>query len=350
MASHRPVMFLLALLALPASAPPTLLAVEPLDVPPDVAEVLHSRYPMDLQQLKLIQGQVQRVAKQAMPATVGLLIGPGAGSGVIVSKDGLVLTAAHVIGKADRRARVLLPDGRRLRARTLGADHDIDAGMLQITDPPDDLPFLPVAAQRPEIGEWVVTLGQPGGTVADRSPPLRLGRVLARGDDWMCTDCTLVGGDSGGPLINMRGEVLGVHSSIGAAIVHNFHIPVSEIKQNWDRLLAGEVWGGEPEQVRPMIGIAGQTKDGQCLVTQVFPGLPAFDADMRPGDIILEVDGHEISRFEEVSQRVMEKQPGQKMRIRIERAGASWEVEMTLAGVADSDPGSNSGKSKEGEQ
>ena len=318
-------------------------ATEPLKISEEVQSVLALRYPRNVAHLRLLQKQVQRAAKQAMPATVGVVVGQGAGSGVIVSADGLVLTAGHVIGKADRRATVLLPDGRRLVGKTLGANHGIDAGMLQIENPPADLPFLPIAKNLPRVGEWVVTLGQPGGTLDDRAPPLRLGRVLGGDDDWVCTDCTLVGGDSGGPLINLRGEVLAVHSSIGPKIVHNFHVPVIAIRKNWRRLLAGEVWGDALTEVvssdmRPLIGIAGYTQDEQCLITEVFRGLPAFEAGVRPGDLVLAVDGAPIVSFDEMSLRVMEKRPGQKMKLRLERDGKPLELEVVLAGIRRSEP------------
>ena len=88
-----------------------------------------------------------------------------------------MLTAAHVIGRPGRRAWVELPDGRRLRARTLGADHEADAGMVKIDSPPADLPFAPLDQDAPPaLGEWVVTTGQPGGLVSGRAPPVRLGR------------------------------------------------------------------------------------------------------------------------------------------------------------------------------
>ncbi|MEM8945702.1 MAG: trypsin-like peptidase domain-containing protein [Planctomycetota bacterium] len=330
-------------------------AADPISLPADLEHVIAERYPRSIGQLIAIQQQVQRVAKQAMPATVGLTIGHGMGSGVIVSADGLVLTAAHVIGKAGRRAMVELPDGRRLRGRTLGANHEIDAGMIQLVNPPADLPFLPVAKSRAQVGDWVITLGQPGGTVSDRSPPLRLGRVLGGGEDWICTDCTLVGGDSGGPLINLKGEVLAVHSSIGPEIVHNFHIPVVEIEKNWDRLLAGKVWGNELEEVisttvRPIMGIVGYTSDNRCVITEVYRDLPAYEAGMRAGDVIVQVDGERISSFEQVSTKVRKKKPGQTMQLRVERDGKTFSMEVTLAGLRRPAPPSERDRSDEGEE
>ncbi len=313
-------------------------AADPIVLPAQVEKVVEQRYPRNVEQLRLIQQQVQQVAKLARPATVGVLVGQGAGSGVIVSADGLVLTAGHVIGKANRRATLLLPDGRRLRGRTLGANHEIDAGMVQIENPPADLPFLPIAPMLPKIGEWVVTTGQPGGTLDDRAPPLRLGRVLGVDDDWVCTDCTLVGGDSGGPLVNLRGEVMAVHSSIGPDIVYNFHVPVVEIQKGWQRLLAGEVWGGSDETLvsttmRPIIGVAGREENGQCLISHVFPSLPADEAGMRSGDVVQSVDGDNVTSFDELSAKVLEKQPGQTMRLQIGRSGATIEVDVVIAGI-----------------
>lgn len=349
MTPSRIAMLLIGILGMQASA------AEPINIPTDVQSVLTLRYPRNVDHLRLIQQQVQQVSKQAMPATVGVVVGHGAGSGVIINAEGLVLTAGHVIGKAGRRATLLLPDGRQLIGKTLGVNHEIDAGMVQIENPPADLPFLPVATEMPKVGEWVITTGQPGGIEDDRSPPLRLGRVLGSGEDWICSDCTLVGGDSGGPLINLRGEVLAVHSSIGPEIVHNFHIPVVEIQKGWKRLLAGEVWGDNLEEVvswemRPFMGISGQTKAGQCLIDRVFSGLPADEAGVLTGDIIQRIDGVPISSFEEVSKKVMQSRPGQKLRLTIERDGETRTIEVVLAGLRRAVPRKESDESESSEE
>jgi serine protease Do len=308
-----------------------------LEAPAATAAVLQARAPRNAADLKLIQSQLQRVIQRCMPATVSVEVRGAAGSGVIVDKDGLVLTAAHVVGRAGRRGWVELPDGRRLRATSLGANHDVDAGMMKIDSPPPDLPFVPIS-QRGELapGEWVVTIGQPGGIIEDRAPPVRFGRVLFRGDGILCTDCELVGGDSGGPLFDMRGQVVGIHSSIGPLVTHNFHVPVTSFRKSWDRLLAGEVWGGQHDQHdedRPILGLSGRAENGRCLITQVFPGLPADKAGVKVGDIVTSIDGRQISTFDELARIVFFKKAGDKIELKIDRAGESVTVAAELIGA-----------------
>lgn len=336
-----------ALLAVLLSGSTAAWASEPLDIPPALERVIERRYPRDAADLKAVQSQVRRIAELAVPATVGVEVGRNIGSGVIINPEGLVLTAAHVIERSRRNATIVLPDGRRLPARTLGANHDIDTGMVQIVDPPLDLPYLPAAeSSSPALGDWVVATGQPGGPLLDRTPPVRLGRILFLNEDWVCSDCTLVGGDSGGPLMNIRGEVTGIHTSIGPDIVLNFHTPVSKVREHWQRLLAGEVWGRGVDEsrrrrrARPLLGLAGRTRDNQCVVTQVFPGLPAAAADIQPGDVVLSVDGEAIASIDELISRVAAKRPGQKLKLALQRDEEPFEVEVELARSRGPLPGS----------
>jgi serine protease Do len=298
-----------------------------LDTNPEAAAVLSARAPKDAKELRLIQSQLQRVIKRAMPATVAVEVRGAAGSGVIVDKEGLVLTAAHVVGRAGRRAWVELPDGRRLPGRSLGANHDVDAGMIKLDSPPKDLPFAPVhKGEELDPGAWVVTIGQPGGVIEDRAPPVRFGRVLFRGDGILCTDCKLVGGDSGGPLFDMQGEVVGIHSSIGPMVTHNFHVPISSFQESWDRLTKGEVWGGrydddDDDRDRALLGVRGHTEEGRCVISQVFPGMPGDKAGLKEGDVIASVDNRDIGTFDELSRIISHKKPGDKLRLAVEREG-----------------------------
>jgi serine protease Do len=307
-----------------------------LEPPPEAAAALAARSPEDVDDLRQIEKQLRRVVAQVAPATVSVEVGPAAGSGVIVSREGLVLTAAHVIGRPGREAMVELPDGRRLSAHTLGADHEADAGMLKLDQPPGDLPFAPVTqGGPPALGEWVITTGQPGGLVSGRAPPVRLGRVLYRDRELICTDCKLVGGDSGGPLFNMRGEVIGIHSSIGQSITHNFHVPAAAFRSDWDRLLAGELWGGRFDRRRdgggPVLGVSGSSTGGRCIITAVADGLPAAKAGVKVGDVVAAVDGRAIATFEKLQDIVAFKRPGEWLTLQLVRDDEALELRLQLA-------------------
>src|SRR6202007_2067273 len=100
--------------------------------------------------------------------------GGAQGSGVIVTKEGLILTAGHVSGLAERKCKVILPDGKILSGKTLGANHGIDSGMIQITDP-GDYPFCEMAdSSAARVGAWCMAIGHPGGVQKGRDPVVRL--------------------------------------------------------------------------------------------------------------------------------------------------------------------------------
>jgi serine protease Do len=327
--------FAIVVLALVAAARSWAQIPVSLDPSPETDAVLRARAPVDVDDLRLIQEQLGRVLTKALPATASVEIGRAAGSGVVVSPEGLVLTAAHVISRPGRRAWIELPDGRRLRGTTLGADHDADAGMVKINSPPTDLPFAPVALGAPlEPGEWVVTTGQPGGLVEGRAPPVRLGRVLFRDDELLCTDCKLVGGDSGGPLFNMRGEVVGIHSSIGPMLTHNFHVPITAFTRDWKRLLASELWGGRYDRAdarRAVLGVSGNREAPNCVITAVDEDMPAAKAGVKAGDVVTAIDGREIGTFKELSDIIAFKRPGDRISLRITRRGETLELRVQLS-------------------
>jgi hypothetical protein len=182
------------------------------------------------------------VAK-VQPAVVGVSIGPAQGSGVIV-KGGRVLTAGHVSGQPGRTVTLHLADGRKLKGKTLGRNADIDSGLIEITDK-GDWPGVEMGKSADlKKGQWVVAIGHPGGYRANRTPVVRLGRVLEVNAGAIVTDCPLVGGDSGGPLFDLDGKIIGIHSRIGGPIMANLHVPVGTYVDTWDRLARGETWGG----------------------------------------------------------------------------------------------------------
>ena len=186
------------------------------------------------------------VAEQCRAATVGIVIPGGSmGSGVIISEDGLVLTAAHVLPEAGGDIVIVLADGRQVAGKALGVNRKIDSGMAQITEPNTDaspFAFAPVAeGDTVWEGDWCIAFGHGGGVQTDRPAYMRLGRILQVTSSnkpirWLTTDCTVISGDSGGPLFDLEGNVIGIHSNIGMNVLVNRHVPMSAYHAQWDDL------------------------------------------------------------------------------------------------------------------
>src|SRR5262249_26952523 len=149
--------------------------------------------------------------RRVIPCTVAVPFGEDFfNSGVVISKDGYVLTAGHVIGQAGRKCTVILSGGKALPAETLGANLAADIGLIKITEKYTG-PWLEIGQSADlKQGDWVIATGHAGGYKQGRSPPVRLGRVLEVASSRIRTDCPIIGGDSGGPLIDMSGKVVGV--------------------------------------------------------------------------------------------------------------------------------------------
>ena len=200
------------------------------------------------------------VADQCREATVGIVIPGGSmGSGVIISEDGLILTAAHVLPEAGGDIVIVLSDGRQVAGKALGVNRKIDSGMARITEE-GTYPTAPVAESGTMWeGDWCIAFGHGGGVQTDRPAPMRLGRMLhvtstSEPVRWLTTDCTVISGDSGGPLFDLQGNVIGIHSNIGMSVLVNRHVPISAYHAQWDDLLeAGKEVSILPEPKAPLI-------------------------------------------------------------------------------------------------
>lgn len=319
---------------------------KPVEWDENVEKVLTQRYPKNTADLKVIQKQTQRVIEHVRPAVVSVRVGAAFGSGVIVSPDGLVLTAGHVVGKPGLPVTFIFEDGSTARGKTLGMFREIDSGMMKITDP-GPWPYVKTAEENNlKTGEWVVVMSHPGGFDRERTPPVRLGRVLFANDQVISTDCTLVGGDSGGPLFNMHGDVVGINSRIGRRITDNFHVPIGTYHDTWDRLVAGESWGAplggseEQAEARPLLGAAGDPSEPECKLSQVFPGMPADRAGLKVGDIIRTFNGEEVETFDDLVKKVYSRQPGDTVKLQIARGDETVDVELRLGVAVSPLPGS----------
>jgi serine protease Do len=174
-----------------------------------------------------MERHVKEIVPRLSPAVVAVQIGETTGSGVVVSEDGVVLTAAHVCDEPNRNVHFIFPDGRTAHGKTLGTNHEIDAGMMQITEhgpwPHVEMGDLDQAG----LGDWVLTLGHPGGFDPERSMVLRRRIIRLAPRHSKPTAPQLY--DSGGPPFDMHGRVIGIHSRISDSTAENFHAPVTTI-------------------------------------------------------------------------------------------------------------------------
>ena len=288
--------------------------------------------------LKEIQAQVSDVVSKNSGACVAVTDGVGFGTGVIVSADGLVLTAGHVMVSQDKgQYEVVLSTGRVVKARALGKNLNHDSGMMQIIED-GPFPFVELSkTNKFKQGQWVVSLGHSGGWKLGRKPPVRTGRILARKKHQLVTDAVLIGGDSGGPLFNLEGELIAIHSSIGDTVAENRHVPVATFQRDWNRLKQGSVWGQLPDlndpsekKRRGLIGIKLDLSQSQAVIRAVDQGMPAEEVGLEIGDIVLQFDNTIVQDGRHLIDIIKRKSAGDVCPIVVLRKGKQINYEIIL--------------------
>ena len=265
----------------------------------------------------------------------------GVGSGFILSADGFVMTNAHVVEGADE-VLVTLNDKREFKAKIIGADRRTDVALVKIDA--GNLPFVRLGdVGRLKVGEWVLAIGSP----FNLENTVTAGIVSAKQRDtgeylpFIQTDVAVNPGNSGGPLINMRGEVVGINSQIysrsGGYMGISFAIPIDEARAVADQLrVSGRVIRG-----RIGVQIAAVTKDvaesiglGKpigALVRSVEPGGPAEKAGIEAGDIITKVDGRTVERSTDLPRLIGNTKPGSRVALQVFRRGSTRDLSVTVA-------------------
>lgn len=313
-------------------------ATEALSVEPRLQAIFNGEAPGSVDDLRAMQRHVQSLSEKVLHATVGVQVGSAQGSGVVISADGFVLTAAHVIGKSGRTAQIFLQDGRKVRAQTLGTFRTMDAGLLKIQSLPgngtSEWPHAKIGdSSKVSLGQWCLATGHPGGIQNGRQPAVRLGRILSiNPSSAISSDCTLIGGDSGGPLFDMQGNVIGVHSRIGGPLTANLHIPVNSYQQEWERLARGDNWGHIPGN-RPFIGVQGEANSTVARLIQVFPKSPAEQAGIKVDDIVLSFAGQPVRDFDSLRSYVEDQDPGTTVELEVQRGDRRLTVELVIGRV-----------------
>ncbi|MBI3418025.1 MAG: serine protease [Verrucomicrobia bacterium] len=282
--------------------------------------------PASLDDFKAIEQHIKALLPKISSAVVAVQVGGATGSAVVISEDGLVLTAAHVCEEPNRNVRFIFPDGRTARGKTLGTNHEVDAGMMKITDH-GPWPHVEMGdLSRARLGDWVLTLGHPGGFDPERPVVVRLGRIIRFADDALQTDCTITAGDSGGPLFDMRGGVIGIHSWIADSAAANFHVPITPFRDSWDRLAKAESWGGDQSPPRPWIGARGVDHPAGCQLETVPENGPAFKAGVKIGDIVKRINDHEVHDYASLRRLVAEAKPGDELKLELLRGEGNLSV------------------------
>ena len=422
--------------------------------------------PATVEQLKAMQKHVAEMYEQVEPAVVNIKSGLGQGSGVVVTSDGYILTAAHVIAVPNRKATITFPDGSRAMAQTLGLMRTLDAGLLKIyevlpdedaeveepdenaeedkeekdadqkgskekeesskedaespkekptaeedseegskaesskeetSDEDDDpetsdqqsgdkesesekqsadeekvedeekaedededeekaenknedeeakpakkekedpfkvqedlpsFPYLDIAdSSQLNLGQWVLAVGHPGGLDEDRGIVLRVGRINsieAEADNaYLRTDCTLVGGDSGGPLIGMDGSVIGIHSRIGQRLSQNFHVPSNDFVNNWSDLLVPVVHDRDADL---SVSFRGKTN----VLSEVPKRSLAARSGLKTSDRIIRVGDQEVYDKLQFDDAISKLKPYQVVELEIQRRGKKQVIEVTM--------------------
>jgi serine protease Do len=287
-------------------------------------------YPENKTDLLKIQERLREILPIASKAVVAIESGDGAGSGVIVTEDGIILTAAHVIGRSGKRIKVRLPDGKLVNAITLGGSEISDAGMAKITDEGNwDIAKMAERGSS-QVGDWCFALGHPGGFMKERGIVTRLGRVIDKEDETMRTDSRLLGGDSGGPLFDFEGKVIGIHSRIAKRDDQNYHAAIESYHANWNSFLEKKLITRESLQDGGFLGVACKETEGGLLVEMVVEGSAADKAGLSKGDLIAKVNGELIETREELTIAIATNDPGKKVIIEYRRGEKEMSIKVKL--------------------
>lgn len=272
----------------------------------------------------------------------------GLGSGVIIDKDGYILTNEHVIGEADKIT-VTLPDGREFRAEVKGIDRRSDLAVIKIDG--HDFPLANLGdSDDLKIGQWVVAIGNPFGYAIQNPEPTvtagvvsalhrSLGKIGSADRDYsdlIQTDAAINPGNSGGPLVNLKGEVVGINVAIfstsGGYQGIGFAVPANSAKRIVSRLIEGKKivygWLGITVQNldEELVRYFGLPEKKGVLVAKVLAGSPAEKAGIREGDVILKLGNRETNATGSLLKIVGDTEPGEIIKAQIVRDRKSLEI------------------------
>jgi serine protease Do len=265
----------------------------------------------------------------------------GIGSGFIISADGYVLTNAHVVEGADE-VYVTLTDTREFKAKIIGSDKTTDVALVKIEGA--NLPRVAIGdSNKIRPGEWVIAIGSPFNLENTVTAGIISAKARDTGDylPLIQTDVAVNPGNSGGPLINMRGEVIGINSQIysrsGGYMGISFAVPVDEAMRVVDQLKStGKVTRGRlgvaiTEVTKDVAESLGLAKSQGVLISSVETGGPADKAGLQPGDIVIKYNNVAVNKGSDLRRMIGSTKPGTKATITVWRKGANRDIAVTIA-------------------
>lgn len=282
-----------------------------------------------------------------VPRGGGAQIVRGLGSGFIVSADGYILTNAHVVDKATE-VTVKLTDRREFRAKVIGVDKKSDIAVIKIAA--KNLPVVTIGnADKVQVGEWVLAIGSPFGFENSVTSGIVSAKSRSLPDEnytpFIQTDVPVNPGNSGGPLFNMNGEVIGINSQIfsetGGYQGLSFAIPINIAIRVKDDLIAhGKVTRGRlgvtiQDVNQQLANSFGLSRPMGALVSEVAKDGPASSAGLKPGDVIIKINDRSIDRSADLPEAVAELKPGSHAQVEVWRQGKPVNLSVTIGEMSD---------------
>ena len=273
------------------------------------------------------------------------------GSGFVISEDGYIVTNDHVAGQATKIT-IAFPNGTQMPATLVGSDPETDIALLKV-DPPGPLPYLAFEENGDAVvGEWAIALGNPFGLFEAAEPTVTVGVVSAIGRDFPAqqgrifrdmiqTDAAINSGNSGGPLLNALGRVIGMNTIIytqsGGSVGLGFSVPSWRVRQvvaelREDGVVDRSFYTGL--SIRPVSARLAQQlglSDARGLVvTSIDSNSPAERAGFLPRDVIATIEGEPVRSNEDVRDRLVDKRAGDSVRLGVVRGGEALDLTLTL--------------------
>lgn len=304
-----------------------------------------------------LENTIQDVVEKVRPATVAVRMDDGDASGVIVSKEGHVLTAGHCVMDPGTKFQIELPDGRVFDAVGMGLEPNLDCGLIKIEEE-GDWPFVELGwSSELKKNQPCISLGHSHGFKAQRGPVVRFGRIvdpISNVNGYIQSSCLMEPGDSGGPLFDLKGRLIGIHSQCGEVLDENFEVPVDAFRRYWTQLNEPEKFRVHRINVGPDFGITLPSSGGNfgfgssstsVRIRRVDNDGWAASQGLKKNDRIKKIGGQKVSNSLQAQMMLyrafLTKQPELEVEISRDNKSESLTLDMTSVETTDANPYAN---------